>query len=192
MWFSGAAVQATNEAQPAAAVRQPPPVVHPEAMQLARDIEANTGIPYPEALTHVLNGGLTPQLGTRAVQPHATPGVKAEQASSARVKPERSAVGSNGLPRSQPGSASAAGRSCETESSAYDEEGFEGEAVGVEDEAALQVMQCSSAGGRALRSWRKLGLQTPQLCVLLCGAGLFQPRALLEGSLGVWSRAASL
>ncbi|CAL8469222.1 g8763 [Coccomyxa elongata] len=125
----------------AAAVPQPPAAAHPQAMQLARDIAANAGIPRREALTHVLNGGLTLQPGTPVMQPHAAPGVKAKQGSGARVKPERSAVGLNGLPQSQHGSARAAGVTggpCKTESGAYDEEAFDGEAVGVEDEAALQ------------------------------------------------------
>ncbi|BDA45031.1 Helicase-like transcription factor [Coccomyxa sp. Obi] len=128
--------QLANAAQPAvdaaAAVPQQPAVAQAEAMQLAR------GMPYPEALGHMLNSGLTLQPGTRAVQPHAAPGVKAEQGSGSRVKPERSGMGSHGLPQGQPGSASAARSSCKTESDAYDEEGIYGEAVGVEDEAALQ------------------------------------------------------
>ena len=113
------------------------------AMELAHGIAASRGMPLQEALIHVHNSGLMLQPGTRLVQPHARLGVNVEQNSGAHVKPERSAAGSSGLPRNQPGSASAAGGSCKTESGAYEED-FNGDTVCIEDEAALQVMPCLS------------------------------------------------
>lgn len=163
-------------------------------MQLAHDIGANTGMPYREALTYVLNGGPTLQPGTPVMQPHAALGVRAEQGSGARVKPERSAAGLNGLPQSQPGSVRAAGLtggSCKTESGAYDEEAFDGEAMGVEDEAALQVMHRSSPdmclGGRVHR--RKLGPGTSEPLGTYLQCCIVSTKGCVEGSLGVWSKA---